>query len=241
MNNDLMFSSRSQAWATRFETFNSIQEQLGRDYLLDPCCHKETAKCSEYYTEEDDMFKHNWTQELIQKGYDQDEAQFFCNPEYGTQQSKFVKKFIQECEKGGRGDVLIPSRTDTKLFHEIILPKAKAIYFVKGRITFGSDEYWEWIWSQPTMEHINGKMTKNSLYEKFGRATAAPFPSMVVSFDTESVFDTGKDPLMSNIVLPKFKYEGKMGKVVGVGDKKIEVLSEEQLDLDLSDLVEMRK
>jgi len=208
MDNNLMFSSKNQAWATRWETFLSIQEQLGREYLLDPCCYKETAKCEEFYTEEEDMFKHNWTQELIQKSYEQEEVQFFMNPEYGTQQSKFVQKFIQECEKGGKGDVLIPSRTDTKLFHEIILPKAKEVYFVKGRITFGSDEYWEWIWEQETMEHINGKVGKNSLYKKYGKATAAPFPSMVVSFDTESCFDTGKKAKISTISLPKFKYGG---------------------------------
>ena len=189
MNNNLMFSSKNQAWATRWETFLAIQEQLGRDYLLDPCCYKETAKCEEFFTEEDDMFKHNWTQEMIQKGHDQEEVQFFMNPEYGTQQSKFVQKFIQECEKGGCGEILVPSRTDTKLFHDIILPKARAIYFVKGRITFGSDKYWEWVWEQETMVNINGSKKPNSLYKKYGKSTAAPFPSMVVSFDTESCFD----------------------------------------------------
>ena len=205
-----MFSSKNQAWATRWETFSAMQEQLGRDYLLDPCCYKDTAKCMEYYTEEDDMFKHNWTQEMVQKGNDLEEVEFFMNPEYGTQQSKFIKKFITECEKGGKGDILIPSRTDTKLFHEIILPKAKAIYFVKGRITFGSDEYWEWIWEQPTMIDINGSSKPNSLYKKHGRATAAPFPSMIVSFDSQSCFDTGTGATISTISLPKFTYEKEM-------------------------------
>lgn len=210
MNNDLMFSSKFQAWGTRFETFNAIQEQLGREYILDPAAEHETAKCENYYTEEDDMFTHNWVQDMILKGYSQDAIHMYLNPPYGAQQPRFVKKFVEECERGGKGDILIPSRTDTKLFHEVILPKAKAIYFVKGRITFGTDAYWEWVWEQETMEPINGKKGTNSLYKKYGRATAAPFPSMVVSFDTQSCFDTGTSAKIGVIELPKFTYTGEL-------------------------------
>ena len=32
--------------------------------------------------------------------------------------------------------MLLPSRTDTKIFHEIILPFAKEIRFIKGRLKF---------------------------------------------------------------------------------------------------------
>ncbi len=32
---------------------------------------------------------------------------------------------------------LIPARTDTRWFHEIVLPKAKEIRFIKGRLKFG--------------------------------------------------------------------------------------------------------
>jgi hypothetical protein len=49
---------------------------------------------------------------------------------------------------------LIPARTDTRWFHEIVLAAAKEIRFIKGRLKFGD--------------------AKNS----------APFPSMVVIFKT---------------------------------------------------------
>ena len=48
---------------------------------------------------------------------------------------------------------LIPARTDTRWFHEIVLPHAAEIRFVKGRLKFG------------------------------GAANSAPFPSIIVVFN----------------------------------------------------------
>jgi hypothetical protein len=42
---------------------------------------------------------------------------------------------------------------------------------------FGSDEWWEYLWSTPI---IDGK--KNSLYGKHGHRNCAPFPSAFVVF-----------------------------------------------------------
>jgi len=51
--------------------------------------------------------------------------------------------------------MLLPARTDTKLFHEIILPLAKEIRFIKGRLQF--------------QQYTN----------------SAPFPSMIVIFKND--------------------------------------------------------
>ncbi|AGH31960.1 DNA methyltransferase [Vibrio phage PWH3a-P1] len=170
-----MFSSENQQWATRWNTFYSIEEQLGRDYNLDPCCFEDTAKCENFLTPKQDMFTIKNPLDYFNK---EESLQIFTNPEYGRNQRKFVEKVVDWCEYDNIiADVLIPSRTDTALYHDVILPKATSIRFVRGRITFGSDEYWEWVWSQ---EYINGK--KNSLFGKTGKINAAPFPSMVVSF-----------------------------------------------------------
>lgn len=197
MDNNLMFSSAYQAWATRWETFHSIQEQLGRSYNLDPCSNVETAKCDNFITEEDDLFKYSFNELRSKVGGVP--IQMFVNPEYGRKQYKFVEYM---CFNLGNPsvicDVLIPSRTDTKLFHDLIIPFATTIRFIKGRITFGSDSYWEWVWEQ---EFINGK--KNSLYKKYGKMNAAPFPSMIVSFGED------KEQTIETITLAKNKYEGK--------------------------------
>lgn len=77
----------------------------------------------------------------------------FCNPPYGKEIGKWVKKAYEESKKNDTTVVmLIPARTDTAYFHDYIYHKAKEIRFVKGRLKFGQ--------------------SKN----------AAPFPSMVVVF-----------------------------------------------------------
>lgn len=60
----------------------------------------------------------------------------FCNPPYGRELSKWVRKCHEESQRGALVVMLIPSRTDTKWFHEYIYGKAE-IRFIQGRIKFG--------------------------------------------------------------------------------------------------------
>ena len=76
----------------------------------------------------------------------------FVNPPYGRIIEKWIQKGHEESKKGKIIIMLLPSRTDTKWFHEYILPHASEIRFIKGRLKFN--------------EHKN----------------SAPFPSMVVIF-----------------------------------------------------------
>lgn len=72
----------------------------------------------------------------------------FCNPPYGPE----IRKFLERADEAECAVYLIPARTDTKWFHELVLGKAREIRFVKGRLKFGD--------------------AKNS----------APFPSMIVVY-----------------------------------------------------------
>ena len=63
----------------------------------------------------------------------------FINPPYSRKlKEAFVQKAIEESSKGKTCVLLIPVSTSTKLFHEKILPNAKDIRFVKGRLRFGT-------------------------------------------------------------------------------------------------------
>jgi len=78
----------------------------------------------------------------------------FCNPPYGRQIWKWVKKSHDESKKPGTLVVmLIPARTDTSYFHDWIYHEAKEIRFIRGRLRFGGS-----------------------------KENHAPFPSMVVVF-----------------------------------------------------------
>lgn len=60
----------------------------------------------------------------------------FCNPPYGRELPKWIKKAHDEAEKGALVVMLIPARTDTRAFHDYIYHQAE-IRFIRGRIKFG--------------------------------------------------------------------------------------------------------
>lgn len=61
----------------------------------------------------------------------------YINPPYSRQlKEAFVKKAIEESQKGKLCVMLLPVSTSTALFHDVIKPNAKEIRFVRGRIKF---------------------------------------------------------------------------------------------------------
>ncbi|UZQ86018.1 phage N-6-adenine-methyltransferase [Thermoclostridium stercorarium] len=140
MNTTVMFSSKTDEWETPQDFFDELDREF--NFTLDPCATPQNAKCKKYYTKAEDGLKQDWQGEVV-----------FCNPPYGREISKWVKKCYEESKKPDTTVVmLIPARTDTNYFHDYIYGKAKEIRFIRGRLKFGK--------------------SKN----------AAPFPSMVVVF-----------------------------------------------------------
>ena len=138
-----LFSSKTIEWETPLDFYNILNDEF--HFTLDPCCTDENAKCKKYYTKEQDGLKQDWTGETV-----------YCNPPYGREMPKWIKKCYEHyIGGGGTAVMLIPARTDTKAFHDYIYGKAE-IRFVRGRLHFGG--------------------SKNS----------APFPSMVVIFRGEN-------------------------------------------------------
>ena len=127
MNTTLMFSSKTDMWATPQDFFDKLNEEF--NFTLDPCATSENAKCTKYFTEEVDGLAEDWIGETV-----------FCNPPYSN-----IKEWVKKCYYEGNKDnttviLLIPARTDTKYFHEYIYHKAKEIRFIKGRLKFGNSK-----------------------------------------------------------------------------------------------------
>lgn len=62
----------------------------------------------------------------------------FVNPPYSKKlKEAFIKKGIEEMQKGKVCVFLLPVSTSTKLFHKYIKPNATEIEFIEGRIKFG--------------------------------------------------------------------------------------------------------
>ena len=124
-NVNVMFSSKTDEWATPQEFFDTLNEEF--NFTLDPCALPHNAKCDKYYTPLDDGLKQDWGGETV-----------FCNPPYGRQICDWVRKCSEEARKKDTIVVaLIPARTDTRYFHQYIYQKAKEIRFLKGRLKFG--------------------------------------------------------------------------------------------------------
>lgn len=124
MNNELMFSSKSDNWATPDDFYKKLNDEF--NFNLDPCATDENHKCELYYTKDDDGLSQKWG------GY-----RVFCNPPYGRGIGKWVEKAYKEAQQEDTLVVmLLPARTDTRWFHEYIYNKTE-IRFIKGRIKFG--------------------------------------------------------------------------------------------------------
>lgn len=63
----------------------------------------------------------------------------YVNPPYGREIGKWLAKGVMEWKKGKTVVFLIPSRTDTKWWHDYVM-KADEIRFIKGRLKFSSHE-----------------------------------------------------------------------------------------------------
>lgn len=132
MNTEVMFSSKTDQWATPQEFFNVLNSEF--DFTLDPCANELNHKCNFYFTKEQDGLKADWGGERI-----------FCNPPYGREISNWVKKAYETHKSAWNYKrdtiivMLIPARTDTKWFHEYIYGKAE-IRFIKGRLKFGDSK-----------------------------------------------------------------------------------------------------
>lgn len=121
----VLFSSEDMTWETPQAFFDKLDLEF--KFNLDPCASPNTAKCTKYFTEEDDGLAQDWSGHTV-----------FCNPPYGRGIKKWIQKAHQESLKPNTKVVLlIPSRTDTSYWHDYVM-KAREIRFVRGRLKFGN-------------------------------------------------------------------------------------------------------
>ncbi|MGO6676463.1 DNA N-6-adenine-methyltransferase [Rhizobium leguminosarum] len=138
-NMDVHYSSKTDDWATPADFFTTQNAKYHFD--LDVCADDFNHKCQSYFTRVDDGLKQEWT------------GNVWMNPPYGRSIGAWVKKAYESAQAGALVVCLLPSRTDTKWFHDYC--KKGEIEFLKGRLSFGEN---------PTAK---------------GRA---PFPSVLVVF-----------------------------------------------------------
>lgn len=123
-----MVSSKNNKWETPWRFFNELKKEF--DFTLDPCAEKSTAKCENYFTEENDGLTKDWSKDIV-----------FMNPPYGGHTGDWIKKALDESRKGAIVVCLIVSSTDRSYWHDFIFPYASEVRFIRGRIKFGTSKF----------------------------------------------------------------------------------------------------
>lgn len=125
------YSSNTPVWETPQNLFDRLNAEHG--FTLDVCALPENAKCSRYYTPDDDGLAQDWKDHVC-----------WMNPPYGREIGKWVKKayeatFMDWQHEGAKVVCLLPARTDTAWWHDYVLPYGK-VDFLRGRLKFGGAE-----------------------------------------------------------------------------------------------------
>lgn len=141
--NTALFSSAKTDWETPQGIFDELDGEF--HFQLDPCASDSNTKCKAYFSS--DGLERGWA----------NYGSVFVNPPYGRGLGDWVKKAQVESQSGCVVVMLLPARTDTRWFHDWVLPWAKEIRFIRGRLKFG------------------------------GATNSAPFPSMIVVFGGERI------------------------------------------------------
>ena len=118
------FSSKKMDWATPWELFRAWDISHG-PFTLDVCATAANAKCGRYFSPETNGLLQPWA------------GVCWMNPPYGRVIGQWIGKAAAESKKSPvtRVVCLIPARTDTAWWHDLVLPHA-AVHFLRGRVRF---------------------------------------------------------------------------------------------------------
>jgi len=126
-------TSKTDLWATPQSLFDKLHAEFSFD--LDVAADASNHKCARYFTEEQNGLDQDWSG-----------ARIWCNPPYGRVIADFVRKGY-EATINGKAQLavyLVPVRTDTKWFHDFVLPSIDngmaEVRFIKGRVKFGDSK-----------------------------------------------------------------------------------------------------
>lgn len=93
---------------------------------LDPCTESDNPTgAAKFYAKPIDGAAEPW-----------DAGAIFCNPPYSKARERWVHRCLEAASHGSRVILLMPSHTDTRLFHKAIAT-ASHVVFIKGRVKFG--------------------------------------------------------------------------------------------------------
>lgn len=129
--NPVHFSSATAEWSTPADFFAGVEAEFG-PFDLDPCATAENAKATVFYTKEQDGLEKPWF------------GKVFLNPPYGRGISDWIEEAVAATSEFGKAELvvaLLPARVDTRWWHDLVVPYASEIQFIRGRLKFGGAKH----------------------------------------------------------------------------------------------------
>lgn len=119
--NEVHYSSKSIVWETPHDFFAKLNAEFAFD--VDVCALPENKKCERYYTPMEDGLAQEWR------------GRCWMNPPYGRAIGAWMRKAYESSLAGATVVCLVPSRTDTRWWHDYAMKGE--VRFIKGRLRFG--------------------------------------------------------------------------------------------------------
>ena len=131
----VMFGHATDEWSTPIDTFAALHREF--TFMLDAAATRENRLCTNYYGPDHEKAE-------CRNGLVVDWASStFVNPPY-SRCREFIAKAAEEAANGCTVVALVPSRTDTRWWHEHVWDASQhccrhgvTVRFIKGRLKFG--------------------------------------------------------------------------------------------------------
>jgi site-specific DNA-methyltransferase (adenine-specific) len=120
----LIAPPKSNEWETPPDLFQALDDEFR--FQLDVAASAGNALYAQYFFEDMDGLRFDWHTRV---------RSVWCNPPYGMQIGKWVRKAFQESRSGVTVVMLIPARTDTRYWHDYVM-RASEIRLIRGRLRF---------------------------------------------------------------------------------------------------------
>ena len=121
---NIHFSSKTDLWSTPQSFFDKYNAMY--NFTLDVCATNDNAKCSTYFTKEQNGLSKDWI------------GICWMNPPYGRDIKHWIKKAYESSLNGATVVCLLPARTDTSWWHDYCMKGT--IEFIRGRLKFGDSK-----------------------------------------------------------------------------------------------------
>ena len=136
-----LFSSESEQWETPADLVEKLSGEFNWD--VDTCASRPNV-CARYWDEEEDALSQEWDRKLM-----------WMNPPYGRKIGLWMSHARRQSARYQHTSTicLVPARTDTNWWQNNIGGNEdELVVFIKGRLKFGSDQFW--------IDHFNKEIMK---------------------------------------------------------------------------------